>query len=311
MKNTITAVLAIVAALGAWQANAMVRYEDKYPKRIREIRITGFIDYAPFGWTQRPESPMRGKFSTVYQPMLDTFKEENNLKLIYNLTKRNYDDLVQEVRTGKIDMILGAYHDTELYKGLELVYPSLINNPVTIITLPKRVKDVQNISDLKKLKGVRISREYYSDFVELKLKEYNLETVDTPYELFERLFTQKADYILISQYYGLIEAIKLGLREQISIARQMIWKMPVFIGVSKVSQHRKLIIQKLTHYSEKPEHRKMIEQSLLNLVTQFEKDYAGVVPPTFGLENQTTTPIQESADKKESDKNTPKETDKP
>lgn len=35
---------------------------------------------------------------------------------------------------------------------------------------------------------------------------------------------------MVSQYYGLVEAIKLGLREQISIAKQTLWKMPLFIG---------------------------------------------------------------------------------
>lgn len=36
-------------AVSIMSAQAMVRYEDKYPKKIREVRITGFIDYAPFG----------------------------------------------------------------------------------------------------------------------------------------------------------------------------------------------------------------------------------------------------------------------
>ena len=103
-------------------------------------------------------------------------------------------------------MILGMYHETELYKGLEAVYPSIMSNPITVFMLPNRINEVQKIEDLKKLRGVGITKEHYSDYVAEQIKQYNLEMVDTPYELFERLFTKKADYIMVSQYYGLVEA---------------------------------------------------------------------------------------------------------
>lgn len=65
--------------------------------------------------------------------MIDTFQKENNLKIIYNLKKNDYEDLVAAVRSGDIDMILGMYHETELYKGLEAVYPSIMSNPITVL----------------------------------------------------------------------------------------------------------------------------------------------------------------------------------
>lgn len=37
--------------------------------------------------------------------MIDTFQKENNLKIIYNLKKNDYEDLVAAVRSGDIDMI--------------------------------------------------------------------------------------------------------------------------------------------------------------------------------------------------------------
>lgn len=279
-------IAAAVAALAAFNAESFVRYEDKNPRKIREIRITGFLDYAPFGYVDHPDSKVKGKFHTVYEPMIEKFKKENNLKIIYDLQRMDYEDLIQEVRSGEIDMVLGAYHDTELYKGLELVYPSIISNPVTIFMLPNRINEITDTESIKKLKGVRSEMETYSDFVEEQLQSYDIEKVKTPYEMFERLFTKKADYILVSQYFGLWEAARLGLRGQIAVARQTIWKMPLFIGVSKISPQRKLIIQKLTHFSEKPENRQMIEDNLIRMITEFESANKGVVPPTFGLEKE-------------------------
>ena len=57
----------IFAAAAAFEAAAFVRYEDKHPQKIREVRITGFIDYAPFGYTEHPDEKVRGRFFTVFQ----------------------------------------------------------------------------------------------------------------------------------------------------------------------------------------------------------------------------------------------------
>ena len=152
--------------------------------------------------------------------------------------------------------------------------------------LPDRIVVVCSVSDLKKLRGVRSSKEVYSDFVEQQLKGYNFEVVDNSYDLFERLFTRKADYILISQYYGLIEASKLGLRNQISVAKQTLWQVPMFIGVSKLSRERKMLSQKLTRYLENPKNQEILKQNIIRLVNEAEINAQGIVPPTFGLENK-------------------------
>ena len=271
----------IFAAATAFEAAAFVRYEDKHPQKIREVRITGFIDYAPFGYTEHPDEKVRGRFFTVFQPMIDEFQKENNLKITYNLRKTRYDALVQSVRRGEIDMILGAYHETEMYKGLELVFPSVLSNPLTVFTLPNRVDEVKSVNDLKKLKGVRLSKEIYSDFVNNQIKEYDIDVVDTPYEMFEKLFTGQADYILISQYLGIIEAVKLGLRGQISEARQTIRNMPLFIGVSKSSVFYPKIRNGLTRMAADPRSEQIVRQALVDYITKIEKENEGVTAPDF------------------------------
>ncbi len=285
-KLIISCMMLVLTLLWAAAGSAFVRYEDKHPKKVREVRITGFLDYAPFGYTERPNEILYGKFFTVFQPMIDTLQKENNLKIMYELSKRNFPAQVQEVRQGNIDIVLGAYHETELFRGLELIYPAAFINPVTVFMLPNRINEVKSVDDLKKLKGVRTSKEAYSDFVEQQLKNFNLETVDNSYDLFERLFTKKADYILISQYYGLIEASKLGLRSQISVAKQTLWQVPMFIGISKLSRERKMLSQKLTRYLEDPKNQELLKQNLIRLVNEAEINAQGIVPPTFGLENK-------------------------
>lgn len=265
-------------------AKAFVRYEDKHPQKRRDIHITGFIDYAPFGFVEHPDAKIYGKFTTLFQPMIDDLAKENNLRIFYDLQKKDFPTLVQEVRTGEFDVVLGAYHQTELFRGLELIYPAAVSNPITVFMLPNRINEVKSVEDLKKLKGVRVTKEVYSDYINEQLKQFNIETVNTSYEMFEKLFTKQADYILASHYYGLIEAIKLGLRGQVAVAKQTLWQIPMFIGVSKLSRERKMLAQKFTRYMENPENQKALQNNIAQMIAEFEKNAQGVVPPTFGLE---------------------------
>jgi len=285
LKKTFYLALCTAILSFALNAQAFVRYTEKLQTKLRDVKITGFIDYAPFGAVEHPGEDLIGRFHSIWQPMISQIQKENNLKISYDLKQKRYDDLVQKVRSGKIDVILGAYHETELYRGLEFIFPSIITNPITVFMLPNRINEVKSTEDLKKLKGVRLQREVFSDFVEQQLQEYNIEKVDTSYALFEKLFTKQADYILISQYAGLIEAYKLGLREQISISKQALWNIPLFIGISKVSPHRKLLAQKLTHYAKEQKNQEALKDLLIKTITDFGKEHDGVVPPTFVTDN--------------------------
>ncbi len=267
-----------------FETNAFVQYENKSAKKPGTIKFTGFIDYAPFGYSEYTDKVYKGKFFTVFQPVIDNFindNKSNDIKINYDIDETNYSNLIRKVREGKIDFVLGVYHQTELFKGLELIFPAMISNNITVFMLPNRVDEVKTLDDLKKLRGVRISKEYYTDFVEGKLKEYNIEKVDTEYDLFERLFTKKADYIIGSHYYVLIAAAKMGLTSQIVPAKQTLWQMPMFVGISKFSKHRKLIAQKLTRYLEKPENIEKIRQNLIRIVNKEQKKGQAIVPPVF------------------------------
>ncbi len=269
---------------------AFVRYEEKQPKKVTELNMTGYLDYAPFGWVDNPDGVVHGNFHTVFQPMVDDFIEAANIKMHYNMYQRNFDDLAQKVRQGDVDFLVGAYYQTETFKGLHLLYPAAFYNPITVFMLPNRINEVKTTEDLKKLKGVRNTNEIFSDFVEKKVQEFNPMEVDSSYAMFEKLFTKQADYIITGYYYGMLEAIRLGIRHQVAPAKQTLWKIPVFVGVSKVSRHRELISKRLTAWLNEKKNLDILQQALQQEIKAFEKRYEGVVPPTFGLEKEAETP---------------------
>ncbi len=277
--------LSLLVAFFSSNCFAFVKYEEKIAKRlVREVKVTGFLDFIPYGYNiTNPQG--RQEYHTVFSPLLEIFKKDNNLQLTYKTRKKTYDDFVQDVRRGDVDVLLGAYYNTEKYHGLELIYPAIISSPLTVFVLPNRVNDIKEIDDLKNLKGVRLADEPLNDFVKEQIAQYNIETVDKPYDLFERLFTKKVDYILVNHYRGLIEAAKIGLKNQISVAKQTIWNMPMFLAVSKFAKDRKMITKQLTTYCKNEKIKQQVLDNLNSIVTDIEKQYSGVVPPTFGLEN--------------------------
>ncbi len=283
-KILLTVFISLFCTVLSYKAFAFVRYEEKHPKRVTELTMTGYINYAPFGFVDNPEGVVYGNFHTVFQPMIDTFVKESNLKMHYNLNKPTVDELAQKVRQGEIDFMVGAYYQTELFKGLELVYPAALSNPITVFMLPNRINEVKSTDDLKKLKGVRNTNEIFSDFVERKVAELKPMEVDSSYQMFEKLFRKEADYIITSYYNGMFEAIKLGIRHQIAPAKQTLWNIPMFVGVSKTSRHREMISRYLTRYLNDKNNLEILQQHLQEMIKQFESDYAGVVPPTFGLD---------------------------
>lgn len=285
-KILLTIFITLFCAAISYRAFAFVRYEEKHPKKVTELYVTGYIDYAPFGFVDNPQGVVYGNFHTVFQPMIDDFIKDANLKMHYNLNRPNVDDLVQKVRQGEIDFMVGAYYQTEFFRGLELIYPAALSNPITVFMLPNRIDEIKSTDDLKKLKGVRNTNEIFSDFVERKVAELKPMEVDSSYQMFEKLFKKEADYIITSYYNGMLEAIKLGIRHQIAPAKQTLWNIPMFVGVSKTSRHREMISKYLTRYLNDKKNLDKLQQHLQEIIKQFESEYAGVVPPTFGLDKE-------------------------
>ena len=288
-KILLTAFASIIAYSISFSASAFVRYEEKHPQKVTEVHMTGYIDYAPFGYVDNPNTLVYGQFHTLFQPMIDQLIADANLKMHYDLQQRTVDDLVQKVRQADIDFMVGAYYQTEMFKGLHLLYPAAVYNPITVFMLPNRINEVKSTEDLKKLKGIRNTNEIFSDFVEKKVAEFNPLEVDSAYKAFEMLFTKKADYIVTSYYNGMLEAIKLGIRHQIAPAKQTLWKIPMFVGVSKTSRHRDLISKRLTAWLSNPQNIEILQNNMQKIIKEFEKRYEGVVPPSFGLDKQENT----------------------
>lgn len=259
-------------------ASAMVETKSYKSEQRRNLKATSFLDYPPFGNVYTYKS--LPKLDTIYKQFIENYAQANNYDISYVINKP-YPKLVMDILRGEIDVILGIYYDTKMYNGIEYIYPSILNNPMTVVMLPSRINEVKKMDDLKNLKGAMDSREHLADYVKTALKNYNIKYYDNSEKLYKQLFTGEVDYVFTSQYYGLIETSKLGIRNQVSFAKQSLWDMPLFIGISKTSHLRKPLRATLQKMIKDPQTKKQLEQYLIETINRIQRENIGVVPPAY------------------------------
>lgn len=256
-------------------AFAQVEFEQIKSRTQEKLHVTGFFDYYPFGQYEN------NVYSGVFKPFIEYFSDYGQYVLDYLPVSMSYEDTIREAGKGEADVVLGMYAETSLYADLKFIYPAAIDNPIHLVMLPSKMGAVRSVQDLKHLKGAIHSKERFSDYINDKLKDFQIEYVDTSYELYGKLIRGEIDYVLTSIYFGTIETAKLGLRHQVAFSRQSLWTMPVFIGISKASVHREYLSHTLSKMLEKPEIKEKIKKDMEDIVNGVVEKYAGTVPPSF------------------------------
>lgn len=279
MKNFIKIVCGVLFLVAlCTQANALVKARKKVLNAGSRLWVTSFIDYPPFGTL----SKYRDGIDTVFQPFIDVFNASGDNEMQY-FASGTYDNLIFDTVSGRVDVILGAYYDTRKYDGLELVYPSLLNNPLVVVTMPDNNLNIKTKDDLKKLKGAMDSREYIADYVTNELKSYKIQKFDNSEKLYEQLFIGNVDYILTSRYYGALEQAKLGIRDMVQMSKKAVWDMPLFIAVSKVTRKGPFTANTIREVikTNQKKLKQQIEQRVVDEIRKADEASVGIVPPAY------------------------------
>ncbi len=282
--------------------SALAEDNDKLIQKINylneTVHISGLPDFPPFSFFDSSDGRPRLEGAFI-NPLSDAMKKrEVKFKLEEILDPHDLDIkmILIDVRAGKYNMFIGANSDTKLYKGLELIYPSVISNPIHLITMPDNSSKFKSFEDVKKFKGVACREEYFSDFVLRKLKEMNITFVDSSYEAYRRLFTGEADFMLGSLYYNRIAASRYGIERYLSFSKKPIWKIPVFLALSKVMPKLSEYLKAFQEILSSPEFSMAVKQEIIRLVEKEIAQNDGIVPPSFASTPENTEDEQEEVE---------------
>lgn len=262
----------------------MVKVENYFQTPLKAI---GLIDYPPFSRyiptvNDSLESSMVME-SAFLKPINDFLGKQGITVVPENLSNSHKDLklLILDVRSGKYNLFIGAYSNTQVYNGLQMIFPASIANPIHLITTPESSSKIKSIEDLKGLRGVVSKTEYFNDFVMRKFKEFGVTFVDTPYEGYEKIIRGEADYMLGGMYYNRMMASHYGLESFLSYSQKPLFKIPVFIAISKMTPRLSQYMEAIQAEFAKPEFANAVKQEILRIVAQERRRYEGVVPPSF------------------------------
>ena len=273
--------LAAFTILFATVVTAQVQFSVPKSMTTKAIYISFFDDYYPLGKEEQDK----------YSGLFDTFLRDFEQSAQFTNYVYHTDDYEVTIRTGakgRSDILFGMYADTSLYEDWKFIYPAAVDNPVHLIMLPERVGEIKSIDDLKSMKGAIDSREHWSDFVKDQLSAFDIETIDNSYDLYGKLLRGEIDYIFTTYWFGMIEMMKLGVNDMVSVSKKSIWNMPVFIGVSKISRERDYLVHNLTKLMQTQEVRDKIKARGIEILEEVKQATQGVVPPSYVLEQAAT-----------------------
>ena len=283
MRKLVFMILINLALFCNVQAAEEGRFIEKINYLNNDLVAVGLPDYPPFSDMKIEGSvkELRSAFMKPLRKAMQKYGVDITLPKNFKEDSQSIKMLLIETRAGAYQLFIGANSDTKLFTGLELVYPAVVTNPIHLITLAEKQGQIKTLSDLEKLKGIACRCEYFSDFVTRKLKENNINFVDTPYDAYEQLFKGEADYMMGGLYYNRIMASRLGIGRNLTYSKNPIYKIPVFLALSpvmpKLSEYQKAIHEALLN----PEFARNVKEEIVRIVEQEITENDGIVPPSF------------------------------
>ena len=284
MKKIVLILLAMLLFMPNVHASNLVEREN-YLKD--SLIVVGLPDFPPFAWYDEQNR----FYSAFLQPTIEFMKKQQVEIVPAKQSRKDMHDLqttLIDTRSGLYNLFIGANSDTKLYKGLMMIYPASVSNPIHLITYrdAKIHNQIHNINDLQKLRGVVSRSEYFSDFVLRKFKELNVEFVADSLEAYRKIITSEADYMMGSLYFNRIEAAKYGLETYLTYSKKPLYKIPIFIAISKETP---LLSQYLNAFKiefSNPDYSLAVKKEIVRIINEETEKYVGVVPPSFALREE-------------------------
>lgn len=261
-----------------------------------KLGIIGLPDYPPFAYYDEDNQLV----GALVQPTIEIMANQG-----IPIERHSYSDkesynpkvLVTFVRSGDMQLFAGAYANTSLFTGLTMLYPAAVTNPIHIITLyDKSEENIRTDEDLKNLRGVVSASEYFNDFILQKIKNLNIVFVDTPFDAYKKIILGEADYMLGSLYYNKIMISRYGLGDYLTYSQKPLFKMPIFVAMSKVTPYLSLYIEAFKNEFSKPEYVRKVKEEIIRIINDEAAKNAGVVPPSFSDQEEETDDIEDMRD---------------
>ncbi|MCO4787209.1 MAG: transporter substrate-binding domain-containing protein [Marinomonas atlantica] len=230
VKSTLKTILAPVAFLGLL-LNPMSGFAEENVMRCSAMTATGNPEYPPFLWQQRQTGQLRGAVANL----MGRLSEKINIP-IKTIYVGPWSRSQQEVRSGRIDLMAGAFYTSERADYMAYFAPAMMFTKSVVWQSSRRKFDYQKWSDLRNNWGVTvINNSFGQDFDDYAKKHLSLLTVASLEQALSMLDAGRADYVLYERSPGVAYVQHMSLKGLVEAVEPAVSSEGLFLAVSKLS----------------------------------------------------------------------------
>ncbi|WP_150298902.1 substrate-binding periplasmic protein [Pseudomonas profundi] len=178
------------------------------------IVVTGNPQYPPVLWVD-PED--EDKLIGAGVELLELALEGTGIA-IEVMNTGPWSRAQEEARSGRVDMLAGAFLTPERLAFMDYVYPSYVEIPSVLFVRKGQAFPYGGWDDLQSKRGsTLVDNSFGSAFDTYAKTHLDIERVPSVEQSFESLLSDRADYVVYERYQGLAVAEKLGITDELDV----------------------------------------------------------------------------------------------
>lgn len=172
----------------------------------------------------------------------------------------------EEVRSGRVDMLAGAFLTRERLGYMDYIYPPYVEVPSVLFVKRGEVFPYSGWDDLRDKTGsTLLNNSYGMAFDTFSRDHLRIEQVSSIQQSFQTLLRGRVDYVIYERYQGLAVAQQLGIEEQLEIIEGSLINEQLYYTLSHNSacnspQLRAILAQNMQDLARKGEPRRLLEK---------------------------------------------------
>ena len=230
----------------------------------KHLVATGNPEYPPYLWRD-PQNPQR--LIGANADLLQRLGSELGLEIdvVYG---GPWSRAQEQVKSGRIDLIAGAFRTASREVTMDFIPPPFLNTPSVVWVRHHDPFSYTGWADLQgRSGGTLVNNSYGQQFDDYANAHLKLEAVPSADQAFRKLLFKRNDYVIYELYPGLALARTLGISQQVQALAPPVSSEGLYLTLSHHSacnqpELRAQLAQKLTDLLDRAVPRQLLEQNL-------------------------------------------------
>lgn len=222
MKGWMNVSLAALMLLGAGQAFSA-------EGACERIVVTGNPQYPPVLWAD-PEN--EGRLTGAGVELLELALAGTGIT-VEVLNTGSWSEAQEEVRSGRVDMLAGAFLTPARLEAMDFVYPSYVEIPSVLFVRRGQAFAYGGWDDLQDKRGSTVVHSSFgSAFDTYAANHLDIQQAASIEQSFRLLLSGQVDYVVHERYQGLALAEQQGIAEELDVVEGSLIHENLFYTVS-------------------------------------------------------------------------------